>query len=169
MVTAQWYHSGMDSTIRTADIVRNDHSTTSVPSGTTLSFHFQYTCDMDDMDSSVCDRFYWKRINDITTLANTTWVFHNDKIINPNATAGSTSITVNFTSNSTSYSTFKYDTTINISTGLDMKVTYGSTDVYTNLVNWTDQAYRTITFASSGTQLTNANLIRFMCANATLQ
>ena len=67
--------------------------------------------------------------------------------------------------NSTAYNTFKYDDTVNLSTGLEMKITYGSTETYTNLIGWANQAYRTVTFSSG----TNANLIRFMCANATLQ
>ena len=66
LVTAQWYKSnatpsGDDNRVITVDIIRNDHTTTSLPSGSSLKIHIQYNCVQDEMLDSACDRFYWKK------------------------------------------------------------------------------------------------------------
>lgn len=75
------------------------------------------------------------------------------------------SVSVNFTSNSTTF------TRINLllRTGRDgVQLNYGTTDVYDSIMGsgWTDQAYRTITFDSP---VTDTELLTWLQANGTKQ
>ena len=169
LVTGQWYHTGLsdENYFITADIVRNDHTTTALPSGSFLKFHVQYNCVPDEMLDSACDKFYWKRIN-ITTLANTTWKFHRNsdfQIPEHGTFLNSVTITATFTSNSTQYTKITYTYAISL-TDLEEIIDYGSTTVYDNA--WTNENYKTLTF-TTGTDVTSSVAIHFMCANATLQ
>ena len=90
----------------------------------------------------------------VSDLTGTTWYF-NETLSRPQ---GVFSYTVSFTSNNTGY------TSLTVAT---MGISYGDTIAYMS-GSWRDQAYRTVTF-TGGADATNATLIEWLEANATLQ
>lgn len=96
----------------------------------------------------------------LTTLANTKWVINSSP---NNVSVNDTTFALAFSSNGNSYNQFEFFE--NARENID--IYYGSTGAYVDNV-WQNQAYKTIEI-TGGTDVTNANLIAWLEANATQQ